>query len=470
VAASGTVLLAEGQATEELIAVVTGKVEISRTVGKDPVFIAERGPYSLHGESALLADRKAGATVTALVETGHCRIPATAFRRAMLRNPVLTERLLGDALTRLTEREDRYFAKVEDRLRDNERRLARYEEAEAAAGTMPRGVWGAEVADAVKQARSVADSGLTVLVLGEPGTGKQFLVEFIHQLSTRSNRQLHSINCAALVETLAESELFGHVKGAFTGAYRDQEGLFRVAHQGTLFLDEVGELPLGLQAKLLRVLQERRARPVGGNAEYDCDVRLLCATNRDLLQEVREKRFREDLYYRLYGSKILLPPLRKRRSDLPALAEYFVKKAAPSACPSYVLKFVIRLLLGYPWPGNIRELGQTIEEALWLAREHWHDQDFLLPGDFRSELRAATQEWSDPASSPTPPGVGNPGLTVDEVLGGLGLRDYQRQQEIRIIQQAVDESHGVMKDAALRLGFKPQALANIRRHHRDPKR
>ncbi len=216
----------------------------------------------------------------------------------------------------------------------------------------------------------VADTNTTVLIEGETGTGKELVARAIHQASTRRSGPLITVNCAALPETLLESELFGHEKGAFTSAAGQRKGRFELADGGTIFLDEVGEIPLVMQAKLLRVLQERRFERVGGMASIEVDVRVVAATNRALNQMVQEGKFREDLYYRLNVMKIDLPPLRDRREDIPLLATHFAAKYARSGSPP--LEFTpdaMEVLLRHRWPGNIRELENAIERACVTARE-----------------------------------------------------------------------------------------------------
>ena len=208
----------------------------------------------------------------------------------------------------------------------------------------------------------VADTNTTVLIEGETGTGKELVARAIHQSSTRRNGPLITINCAALPETLLESELFGHEKGAFTSAAGQRKGRFELADGGTIFLDEVGEIPLVMQAKLLRVLQERRFERVGGTTSVEVDVRVVAATNRALIQMVQEGKFREDLYYRLNVMKIDLPPLRERREDVPLLATHFAAKyARPGTPPLEFTPEAMEVLLRHRWPGNIRELENAIE-------------------------------------------------------------------------------------------------------------
>lgn len=228
---------------------------------------------------------------------------------------------------------------------------------------------GAAMAEARRLIGNVADTPASVLISGESGTGKELAARMIHLASQRSDAVFVAINCAAIPENLMESELFGHEKGAFTGATQARPGKFELAAGGTLFLDEIGELPLALQAKLLRVLQERTFERLGGRREIQADVRIVAATNRDLGAEIREKRFREDLYYRLNVFPIHLPPLRERRDGLPILTEYLVLRAAQQIgrAVSLVEPEVHAAFADYDWPGNIRELQNVIERAVILS-------------------------------------------------------------------------------------------------------
>jgi two-component system NtrC family response regulator len=204
-------------------------------------------------------------------------------------------------------------------------------------------------------------------VTGESGTGKELLARGIHYSSGRAEGPFVAVNCAAIPENLIESELFGHVKGAFTGAVRDREGKFELADGGTLFLDEIGDLRVDLQAKILRTLQERTIDRVGGVKQVDLDVRVIAATNKDLEREVREGNFREDLYYRLSVVTLQMPPLRDRKEDIPVLAEHFLRKFSPG--PTVRLApDALALLMAYGWPGNVRELENVMERASILKR------------------------------------------------------------------------------------------------------
>lgn len=229
--------------------------------------------------------------------------------------------------------------------------------------------------------RQVGPSEATVLVQGESGTGKELVADALHQASHRASGPLVKVNCAALPENLLESELFGYAKGAFTGAAKDKPGRFQLAHQGTLFLDEVGEMALPLQAKLLRALQEGLIEPLGGIRPQGVDVRIIAATNQDLEHAVHEQRFRQDLYYRLNVLEIRLPPLRERVEDIPLLAAHLVEKLAaknkrrpPRATPAFLYA-----LQHYTWPGNVRELENVLERALILSAAPSLTADDLPP-------------------------------------------------------------------------------------------
>ncbi len=216
----------------------------------------------------------------------------------------------------------------------------------------------------------VASSDATVLITGESGTGKELVAEALHRASVRNPHPLVKVSCAALPETLLETELFGHEKGSFTGAMAMRKGRFETANQGTIFLDEIGEMTLATQTKLLRILQEREFERIGSNTPIKVDIRVITATNRDLVAEVEGGRFREDLYYRLNVIHIDMPPLRERRDDIPALVEHFLVKYrhAPGAIPTTVSEDALAQLVEHDWPGNVRELENTIERAVVLSR------------------------------------------------------------------------------------------------------
>jgi len=215
--------------------------------------------------------------------------------------------------------------------------------------------------------QKVAPTDSTVLILGETGTGKEVVARTLHEQSQRASMPFIPVNCGALPEHLVESELFGHRKGAFTGAEQNRKGLFEVAEGGTLFLDEVGELPKAMQAKLLRFLESREIRRIGENEPFKVDVRVLCATNRDLRHMVQEDEFREDLYFRINTFEINLPALRERRDDIPALAEHLLLRAAKGKPAGKLTPEAITVLQGHDWPGNVRELANVMEYALILS-------------------------------------------------------------------------------------------------------
>ncbi|UCG75079.1 MAG: sigma-54-dependent Fis family transcriptional regulator [Gemmatimonadota bacterium] len=222
---------------------------------------------------------------------------------------------------------------------------------------------------ALELAESVAGSDSTILIRGESGSGKEVFARYIHELSDRADQRFLSLNCAALPEGLLESELFGHVKGSFTGAVRDKEGLFVAASQGSFFLDEVGEMAPSTQVKLLRVLQQREVIPVGSTKARPVDVRLIAATNRDLERDIEQGRFRRDLYYRLNVISVELPALREREEDVPILAEHFLQRHAEedASAPTKFSSDAMAVLQEYNWPGNVRELENVVERAVVLT-------------------------------------------------------------------------------------------------------
>ena len=226
---------------------------------------------------------------------------------------------------------------------------------------------GGEMKEVFRLVNKVKDADIPVLVMGESGTGKELISQAIHFHSMRKDAPFVVVNCASIPHELLESELFGHEKGAFTGAYQRRIGRFEQANGGTLFLDEIGEMDLSLQAKLLRVLQTKQFERVGGNETITSDVRLVSATNRDLRDEVRQKRFREDLFFRIAAFPILIPPLRQRRSDILVLIEHFLEKFGAKQRKLMFSREALRLLYEYPWPGNVRELENVIQRAVVMA-------------------------------------------------------------------------------------------------------
>jgi len=288
--------------------------------------------------------------------------------------------------------------------------------------------------------RTVASSASTVVIQGESGTGKELVARAIHACSPRSAQPFVSINCGAFPETLLESELFGYVKGAFTGATQNKAGLFEVAQGGTVFLDEISEMSLAMQVKLLRVLQERVIRPVGGTAEIAIDVRLIAATNKDLDRMVTDGAFREDLYYRISVIPISVPPLRERREDIPLLANHFLKKfvAASGKSIQRLSTESLRDLQGYDWPGNVRQLENTIERA--VALESGDELNVDLPAE-RAKVRVGVSSGNGSVAIPT---------------DGLDMERYVADLERSMLQTALRQSGGVQTRAAelLKLSYR----------------
>ncbi len=259
---------------------------------------------------------------------------------------------------------------VGEALRDRERQVEALEEQRDGDTRFSRlATRSASMTEAIRRLRLAARSEITLLLRGESGTGKELAARAVHGHSPRRDRPFEAVNCAALPPALLESELFGHVKGAFTGAHKDHPGLFRQAHHGTLFLDEIGELPPALQAKVLRTLQEREVRPVGGSASVPVDVRIIAATNRDLEEDLAAGRLREDFYYRVRVFEVVLPPLRDRLEDLPLLTDRILKELSRSTGRRVtgLDPTAMRKLEGYRWPGNVRELRNALEHALVTA-------------------------------------------------------------------------------------------------------
>lgn len=253
-----------------------------------------------------------------------------------------------------------------------------------------------------EQIIKVAPSPSTVLILGESGTGKEMIAKAIHYNSPRANEPFLAVNCSALPESLLENELFGHIKGAYTGATDDRDGLFMAANGGTLFLDEIADAPLTTQVKLLRALQEREILPVGGHTPRKVDVRLIVATNKDLKKSIEEGTFREDLYYRIHVIPVSLPPLRERKEDIPLLADYFLRKYAIQMNKE-ILGFkpeALQRIMLYEWPGNVRELEHRIEHAVVMAAENYISPEDLFPsrreepGGFKT-IKAAREEFEE---------------------------------------------------------------------------
>ena len=303
--------------------------------------------------------------------------------------------------------------------------------------------------DVYRLLEQAAGLDITVLLGGETGTGKELAARAIHYHSTRKERRFVPVNCGALPPDLVESELFGHARGAFTGAATAKAGLFEEAEGGTIFLDEIGELPLATQVKLNRVLQEREIRRVGDNAAIKVDVRVVAATHRDLKTEVQAGRFREDLFYRLNVFPIRLPPLRERAEDVPLLAAHFLEKHA-RAMRREIGEFdpeALRLLASYPWPGNVRELENAVERAVAIS-----SGPSILSRDLPAELAA-------PASSPSP----------GPALAAMPYREVVEQAQERVSREylvaLLTEFHGNVTRAAARAGLERESLHRLLKKH-----
>ena len=286
---------------------------------------------------------------------------------------------------------------------------------------------------------TVARSSSTILVTGETGTGKEVVARAIHHNSPRRAHRFVALNCSAIPETLLEAELFGHVRGAFTGAVGTRQGRFEQAHKGTLFLDEVGTMSVGLQMKLLRALQEREFERVGDNQTIKVDVRVIAATNSDLARMVAEGSFREDLYYRLNVIPIELPPLRDRRDDIPLLSKHFFEKFAPDT-PMHLSQGAMRAMMAYAWPGNVRQLENAIERAVALSG----GRPEITVADLPPEVQATPQVTSTPF--------------VEFPEEGLDMPTYLATIQRDLIRRALDRTRGNRNKAADLLRIKRTTL------------
>ncbi|MGH7928728.1 MAG: sigma-54 interaction domain-containing protein, partial [Candidatus Binatia bacterium] len=303
--------------------------------------------------------------------------------------------------------------------------------------------------------QKVAIGSTNVLISGESGTGKELVARAIHFNGSRRDKPFVAVNCGAIPETLIESELFGHVRGAFTGAVADHAGLFKQADQGTIFLDEVGELPLHLQVKLLRVLQEKSFTPVGASKQSKVDARVISATNKDLRKEMESGRFREDLFYRLNVVQMVLPPLRNRKEDIPVLAHYFLRKFATSHDKQVeeISSSALMRLMSYPYPGNIRELENVLEHAVAVAT-----RNILTEDDLPSSLKGAPiiedRQGVHTGADQNPEEFFNKGISLDTEL---------EAHERTILVSALKRANSVQKRAAELLGINYRSL----RHRLD---
>ncbi len=276
-----------------------------------------------------------------------------------------------------------------------------------------------KIREVFRVVNKIAPTSSTVLVYGESGTGKELVARAIHERSPRCDKPFFAINCAAIPEALIESELFGHEKGSFTGASSREIGLFEAAGGGTVFLDEIGEMNVSLQAKLLRAIQEKEIRRVGGKVNIPVDVRIIAATNKDLEQEIKRGQFREDLFYRLNVIRITLPPLRERGSDIVALADFFVRKYAVSTGMGVtaISKPALKLLLNYTWPGNVRQLESVIERGVLMA-----EGSSIMPEDLPAEVHEL------------PSGSGT--LPFEFPADGISFEELEKELIIKAMERA----------------------------------
>jgi PAS domain S-box-containing protein len=363
--------------------------------------------------------------------------PSGKFTRTMFVD--ITERVLMEREQKRLQSQNRY-------LQEEIKSVHNFEEIIGASPGLLR---------VLENVRRVAPTDATVLINGETGTGKELVARAIHSASRRADRPFIKLNCAALPAGLVESELFGHEKGAFSGAVQRREGRFELANSGTIFLDEIGELPLDVQAKLLRVLQEQEFERVGSSRTIKVDVRVVAATNRDLRKAVREGEFREDLYYRLAVFPVELPPLRERAEDIPLLVQFFAQKYAPRVGRRIegVEPETLLALSRYPWPGNIRELENLVERALILnttsVLQVPKEMLWMHPGALSPAVTSATAA-PGAVHGATPP-------HADDSLENTGLHHVQREHILRVLNATrwvIEGSTG----AAVRLGMKPATL------------
>lgn len=414
--------------------VATGRARILPDLRQDPDFLNRTGRFTLPSESAQVSfmcvpikieSRTAGALSVDKDYTSDAQLRSD---KAMLE---IIAAFLGQTIqiNRMVMRQKEELLEENAQLRAQVRDRYRFENIIGDSPAMH------EVFGTVGQ---VANSRATVLLLGETGTGKEMIAKAIHYNSPRRDKPFVRVNCGAMTSTLLESELFGHVKGSFTGAIRDKAGRFEAADQGTIFLDEIGTMEPQLQVKLLRVLQEREFERVGETATMKVDVRVIAATNVDLQEEVAKDNFREDLFYRLNVVSIYLPPLRNRREDIPRLIDYFLDKynSLNDRRLRRISREMLNILLRYPWPGNVRELENCVERAVVLSTNEDFTED-LLPLGVRM---FAQQRRQSPSSESIE--------TLTRRLADQAISDYELR-EGEIYQLVIDQIEHALIDRAL---------------------
>jgi two-component system response regulator PilR (NtrC family) len=314
-----------------------------------------------------------------------------------------------------------------------------------------------KIKEIIRISKKVAKSNVSVLITGESGTGKELIAKLIHEFSDRYNKPFLPLNCSALPENLIESELFGYDKGAFTGANRDKDGIFVAANNGTVFLDEIGELPLHVQPKLLRVLQSQHLKRVGSNFETKIDVRIISATNRELRKEVDENKFRADLFYRLNVINIDLPPLRERKEDIIPLTNHFIKKFSLKFNTSIngITDELKNYLLSYAWPGNIRELENLIEKLITLESNDFLSTKYIEEVSLNKVTKTSYEVKND--------------LDVqNEIIFPIDLDKIIEDIEIKYIKAALEETNGKKQEAAKLLGMTFRSFRyRISKHNLD---
>jgi two-component system response regulator HydG len=383
---------------------------LEETEGGGDLLLLDVKMPEMDGIEALRRVRRARPELTVVMMTGHGTIESAVEAMKLGAYDYLTKPFPQEKLFALIQ----HCLERERLIEENQSLKKELRDRQAPTEPVFRSLRFGEVVDL---ARQVADSDSNVLILGESGTGKELIARLIHDAGPRAQRRFLAVNCAAFSESLLESQLFGHVKGAFTGAVQAQKGLLDEAHEGTLFLDEVGDLSPSLQAKLLRALQLGEFIPVGATRPRQVDVRFLAATNKNLTEEVRLGNFREDLFYRLNVFALELPPLRDRPEDIEPLVEHFLQRLTRKSRrpPKGVKAEALVVMRGYHWPGNVRELENVIERGAILARG----------------------EYIDVAMLPFKPGATPPAVSsLPENDAPLGLREAERRQMIRALRQS----------------------------------